>query len=216
MLPVRFCLTTKIFKSFIVSVIYSVGRAHYLCVPYGVEMSKRLSGSADFQTLTTFSSQFEGGFTLIELLVVIVIISILGAITLPGFLNQASKARASEGISNLGVLHRGLQAYRLQSPSFPVNMTFLDVKLAGRFYTYNLSLTDANNATTSATINATSTVRELLQFDGSVHQNTATDFFGQAICQSLIFSDNPGGATAPTSMSERGSCNDPTKAKLIE
>ncbi len=36
------------------------------------------------------------GFSLIELLVTVIIISILSAIALPSFLNQANKARQSE------------------------------------------------------------------------------------------------------------------------
>jgi type IV pilus assembly protein PilA len=162
------------------------------------------------------STSLENGFTLIELLVVIIIIGILGAIALPGFLNQASKARSSEGASNLGTLHRGLQSYRLQNSSFPTTISSLDLRLTGRFYTYSLSLTNANNATTSATIDAASPARELVQFDGAVYQNTATDFFGQAICQSFAFGGNPGGALAPTGNGARGSCTDPTRARLID
>jgi type IV pilus assembly protein PilA len=158
----------------------------------------------------------ENGFTLIELLVVIIIIGILGAIALPSFLSQVGKARASEGSSNLGALHRSLQSYRFQNFAFPAAISSLDLRLTGRFYTYSLSRIDANNATTSATIAAGTSVRELVHFDGAVYQNTSTDFFGQAICQSFTFGDNPGGAVAPTGNGARGSCSDPTSARLID
>jgi type IV pilus assembly protein PilA len=175
-----------------------------------------LLGVIMFQALNPEARNVEKGFTLIELLVVIIIVGILGAIALPGFLSQASKARASEGVSNLGTLHRSLQNYRLRNPGFTENIALLDVRLAGRFYTYGASLIDANNVSTSATIHPASTVRELVQFDGAVRQNTVSDFFGQVICQSLAFGGNPGGAVAPLANGDRGSCLDPASAKLID
>jgi len=44
----------------------------------------------------------EKGFTLVELMIVIVIVGILSAVALPNFLNQASKAKATECTTQIG------------------------------------------------------------------------------------------------------------------
>lgn len=65
-----------------------------------------------------FLNENNAGFTLIELLVVIIIIGILSAITLPSFLKQTAKARASEAKTNIGSMNRSQQAYFLENQTF--------------------------------------------------------------------------------------------------
>jgi type IV pilus assembly protein PilA len=77
------------------------------------------------------------GFTLIELLVVIIIVGVLAAIALPSFLNQASRARATEGTNNVGALIRAQQVHRFENPTYANGVNVLSVKIAGNYYDYS-------------------------------------------------------------------------------
>lgn len=67
------------------------------------------------------------GYTLIELLIVIIIVGILSAIALPSFLNQASKARASEAKVNISTVNRTQQTYYLEHQEFADDLDKLNL-----------------------------------------------------------------------------------------
>jgi type IV pilus assembly protein PilA len=147
------------------------------------------------------------GFTLIELLVSIVIIGLLSAIALPGFLSQAAKTRASEAKSILGAINRSQQAYRLQNGTFAGQLVDLDTRANGKYFSYLLGTADAQNASAIASPLSI----DLRSYSSSAVQNN--DFFGQVICESLLPNTSAGPAIAPTNPGQIGSC-DPN-ARLI-
>ena len=59
----------------------------------------------------------EKGFTLVELMIVIVIVGILSAVALPNFLNQTSKAKATECTSKGGTIMGLVATEALTSPA---------------------------------------------------------------------------------------------------
>ncbi len=100
------------------------------------------------------------GFTLIELLVVIIIIGILSAIALPSFLNQANKARESEGKQYAGSMNRGQQTYYLENQKFATSIELMGLGISTGTTNYTYSLKTSSGADMDATAAAVHNVAD--------------------------------------------------------
>jgi general secretion pathway protein G len=61
----------------------------------------------------------QAGFTLIEIMVVVVIIGILGALIVPGVLENAEKAKGAAARADVGNIMQALKLYKLENNRYP-------------------------------------------------------------------------------------------------
>jgi type II secretory pathway pseudopilin PulG len=78
----------------------------------------------------------------------VVLLGIVVAIALPSFLNQANKARQSEGKNNVGALVRGQQAYHLEKETFSQSIEALELGIPPETenYRYQIVPQPGNNS----------------------------------------------------------------------
>lgn len=101
----------------------------------------------------------EEGFTLIELLVVIIIIGILAAIALPSFLNQANKAKQSEGKQYLSSINKGQQAYYAENSAFGGTISELGIGLKTQTSNFAYANATSTDGASSSAAPASSAMR---------------------------------------------------------
>jgi type IV pilus assembly protein PilA len=84
------------------------------------------------------STERNDGFTLIELLIVIVVVGALAAISLPSFLQQANRARATEGVTSVAAINRYQFVYYQRQSRFANDLNELDIRVTPGYYQYSV------------------------------------------------------------------------------
>lgn len=98
------------------------------------------------------------GFTLIELLVVILIISVLAAMALPSFLNQANRARLVAAKTTIGATNRAQQLRFVEKGSFATDYDSLALGIQETTPEYQFTINATSNSATVVADPATETL----------------------------------------------------------
>ncbi len=160
--------------------------------------------------------QEEQGFTLIELLVVIIIIGILSAIALPSFLNQANKAKQTEGKTYVGSMNRAQQTYYLENGKFAGSTEFdkLGLGIAEETTNYKYAIAPATGATPGVTNQAQPQTNGVKAYIGGVkvgNVNATNEGTTVAVlCEAKLGKNATGGAVATGEESAEFKTTSPT------
>ena len=157
------------------------------------------------------------GFTLIELLVVLIVISILSAIALPSFLNQANKAKQAEAKTYTGTLNRVQQAHYLERSQFASSLVDLANPVPSQTENYTYTFSPVPDGALSVINYGTSSKEALKSYAGMVAISVVEASSDATTTAVLCESNTPGSvATAdpiepPVNTADQPTCAEGSK-----
>lgn len=147
------------------------------------------------------------GFTLLELIVVVIMIGILAAIATPAYLNQSSRAKQAEGISNVGVMNNAQQAYYSERGRFALDLTELNIGIPAATDNYTFATVGVNSGISSRSVSTAQLLpgSSLKGFVGVTQLIVGANVNGEAQSSSILCSSQPGKqAIAPANTDDCG------------
>lgn len=82
------------------------------------------------------------GFTLVEIMVVVIIVGILAAVALPGYMDQVRKGRRSDAFDAMVLVQQQQERHRSQNAQYAADFDALKVPATSAAGHYKLSLSD--------------------------------------------------------------------------
>ena len=167
-----------------------------------------MNSTFKFKLIQTLNKKNDNkGFTLIELLVVVIIIGVLAAISLPNLLGQVGRARQAEARTNLGIVNRAQQVFRLENSTFATVMTDLPVTVTTTYYSAvaingTPTATSAVHTAEAGGSYGSNYTNDIRDYSSAVNQTTA-GVFSAIICETnsptaTVVLATPAGAAAGT------------------
>ncbi|MCL1469833.1 type IV pilin-like G/H family protein [Argonema antarcticum] len=127
------------------------------------------------------------------------VLTIIAAIALPTFLNQANKGRQAEAKQYVSSMLKAQQAYRIEKPTFTNSLPELDLGIQPETMNYIYKIVPQPDKSKSVMVTAQSKITGLKSYTGAVFaiKKGADVTTVTAICESNLSTSRPPAMPAP-------------------